>query len=131
MNMKRKQAVVISAPRLEGDSIPSIATTAEGNRTRNSSSEVPVLQQLEGLVPSAAHSCLQSLHSPDFLHSITHPQPPAPAREEGTALISATDHASASASPGMGAGAAQHAGTPVQKSPGSLSARTHSLEKEI
>lgn len=29
MNMKRKQAVVISAPRLEGDSIPSIATTAE------------------------------------------------------------------------------------------------------
>lgn len=44
MNMKRKQAVVISAPRLEGDSIPSIATTAEGNRTRNSSSEGHVLQ---------------------------------------------------------------------------------------
>lgn len=34
MNMKRKQAVVISAPRLEGDSIPSIATTAEGNKDR-------------------------------------------------------------------------------------------------
>lgn len=30
MNMKRKQAVVINAPRLEGDSIPSIATTVEG-----------------------------------------------------------------------------------------------------
>lgn len=52
MNMKRKQAVVISAPRLEGDSIPSIATTAEGNRVRtaalrDSSSEGHVLQQLE------------------------------------------------------------------------------------
>lgn len=34
MNMKRKQAVVISAPRLEGDSIPSIATTVEGKRTK-------------------------------------------------------------------------------------------------
>lgn len=59
MNMKRKQAVVISAPRLEGDSIPSIATTAEGNRTRNSSSEGCVLQQLEDrglshLQPTAA-----------------------------------------------------------------------------
>lgn len=59
MNMKRKQAVVISAPRLEGDSIPSIATTAEGNRTRNSSSEGHVLQQLEDrglshLEPTAA-----------------------------------------------------------------------------
>lgn len=59
MNMKRKQAVVISAPRLEGDSIPSIATTAEGNRTRNSSSEGRVLQQLEDrglsyLQPTAA-----------------------------------------------------------------------------
>lgn len=30
MNMKRKQAVVMSAPRLEGDSIPSMATTEEG-----------------------------------------------------------------------------------------------------
>jgi hypothetical protein len=30
MNMKRKQAVVMRAPRLEGDSIPSMATTAEG-----------------------------------------------------------------------------------------------------
>lgn len=34
MNMKRKQAVVISAPRLEGDSIPSIATTAKGKKDR-------------------------------------------------------------------------------------------------
>lgn len=34
MNMKRKQAVVISAPRLEGDSIPSMATTAEGNQDK-------------------------------------------------------------------------------------------------
>lgn len=34
MNMKRKQAVVINAPRLEGDSIPSIATTGKkGQRT--------------------------------------------------------------------------------------------------
>lgn len=30
MNMKRKQAVVMRAPRLEGDSIPSMATTVEG-----------------------------------------------------------------------------------------------------
>lgn len=30
MNMKRKQAVVMRAPRLEGDSIPSMATTEEG-----------------------------------------------------------------------------------------------------
>lgn len=29
MNMKRKQAVVMRAPRLEGDSIPSMATTVE------------------------------------------------------------------------------------------------------
>lgn len=32
MNMKRKQAVVMRAPRLEGDSIPSMATTVEGGR---------------------------------------------------------------------------------------------------
>jgi len=30
--MKRKQAVVMRAPRLEGDSIPSMATTVEGGR---------------------------------------------------------------------------------------------------
>lgn len=29
MNMKRKQAVVISAPLLDGDSIPNMATTGE------------------------------------------------------------------------------------------------------
>lgn len=59
MNMKRKQAVVISAPRLEGDNIPSIATTAEGNRTKNSSSEGHMRQQLKDrglshLQPTAA-----------------------------------------------------------------------------
>lgn len=68
MNMKRKQAVVISAPRLEGDSIPSIATTAEANRTRNSSSEGRVLQQLEDrglshLEPTAACNLCTSLIS--------------------------------------------------------------------
>lgn len=36
MNMKRKQAVVMSAPRLEGDSIPSMATTEEGMGERGS-----------------------------------------------------------------------------------------------
>lgn len=34
MNMKRKQAVVMRAPRLEGDSIPSMATTAAGTEGR-------------------------------------------------------------------------------------------------
>lgn len=32
MNMKRKQAVVMRAPRLEGDNIPSMATTTDGRR---------------------------------------------------------------------------------------------------
>lgn len=32
MNMKRKQAVVMRAPRLEGDNIPSMATTTERSR---------------------------------------------------------------------------------------------------
>lgn len=34
MNMKRKQAVVMRAPRLDGDSIPSMATTTEGTEGR-------------------------------------------------------------------------------------------------
>lgn len=34
MNMKRKQAVVMRAPRLEGDSMPSMATTTEGTEGR-------------------------------------------------------------------------------------------------
>lgn len=36
MNMKRKQAVVMRAPRLEGDSIPSMATTEKGGEERES-----------------------------------------------------------------------------------------------
>lgn len=63
----------------------------------------------------------------DFLHSITHPQPPAPLREEGIALISATDHASASAFPGMGAGAAQQA----RHTCAEVSLPTISLAKEM
>lgn len=110
MNMKRKQAVVISAPRLEGDSIPSIATTAEGTGQGTAAlRDMCCSSSRTGACPICSPQLPAVPAQPDFLHSIMYPQPPAPAREEGTALISATDHASASASPGMGAGAAQQA----------------------
>lgn len=49
MNMKRKQAVVMRAPRLEGDSIPSMATTEEGGaREGKSGSLGPKAQSWAG-----------------------------------------------------------------------------------
>ncbi|KAL0595236.1 Protein GVQW1 [Plecturocebus cupreus] len=45
MNMKRKQAVVMRAPRLEGDSIPSMATTVEGGRAEKGRMEPPYAAQ--------------------------------------------------------------------------------------
>lgn len=93
MNMKRKQAVVINAPRLEGDSIPSIATTAEGKKGQRTAALMYVCQAASGerARPACNHSRLGSLPSAQTSFPSKHNTSTASSagqREEATALIS-------------------------------------------